>query len=462
MVKPLQLYFYYFVWIKHIYAISEKYKIVRRIVGKYFNDYFDSLILKSFPERKISYSEEYFNRFPEMSFTNRPVLVRREHLLEKNFWSHWAFAAVLLFNELRIVRYKRNDKIKFRLEVDLRNQSYGIYNNAGKYFLEKVFLNEEFKSRCIKLSEKIEDFLKPGTQQEGTFTIEASATPFRWSSGGILPIVLWKNRYWYVLRFRGVKPVGWNVFNGASETKEEYKNLYSLIYREFSEELILLNRKPDIKDSLPIINHKIFQLPHPLPEEISKSIINNEFAQRHQRLRKEQDGLNINFTNGPEIKWVSTPFEVQVTYHDANLRDTLSYSVSDVIFNINPTEFGIEVLLLAFFNMNDEDYLMDGEIWEIGPCLIREPVMLLSHDYIQKIFNEENKNKNALDTYIINEQPYLNCMDLNSIPSGEYHIFDNDIEFLKRRYEWLQQQHNKTKKNSTGRRRALQKVVRHL
>lgn len=338
-----------------------------------------------------------------------------------------------------IQRYHaRHGEIKYRLKVDLRNQSHGIYNNAGKLFLKYIFLNDEFESRCLEKSKEIEDFLKSKTSQEDILPIDAKGMPFRWASGGILPIALWKGRYWYVLYFRDIEPVGWNIANGASETKEEYKNLYSLIYREFSEELVLLSRKPSLSDQLPI-TQKIFRFPSPLPEEISRRIINKEFAQKHSQLREEHDGLVIQFEDGPEIKSINTPFEVEVVYHDANLRDTLSSYVPDVIFNVNPTEFGIEVLLVSYFEMDEEEYLMDGEIWEMGPALVRQPIMLLSCDYVQRIFNKTG----SLGTYV-EEAPYLNCKYLEKIPNNEYKIFDKDVEFRQRRLELLEKD-SKTK-----------------
>lgn len=445
MIPTLQLYFYYYVWIKYIYGTLEywkqnsnfKGKLAHWLLNRFFdNCYFYTLILNSFPEKflKECSHQQYSDKIQKMSLDNKPVLIRREHLMKKDFWPKWMFATVLLFNKLTIERYQTEGKIKFRLKVDLRDQSYGIYNNAGKLFLKSVFLNDEFKSRCLKKSKEVEDFLKSlksATSQANELTIDAEGMPFRWASGGVLSIALWKNKYWYVLYFRDIEPVGWNIANGASETKEEYKDLYNLIYREFSEELVLLSREPCLSDKLPI-TQKIFRFPFPLPEKISRRIENKEFFERHRRLRQEHDGLVIQYKDGPEVNLVNTPFEVEITYHGANY-DTLSSRVSNIIFNVNPTEFGIEVLLISYFKMEEEDYLMDGEIWEGDePALVRQPIMLLSCDYVQKIFNETG----SLGTYV-EETPYLNCKYLKKIPYNEYKIFDKDIEFRQQRLNKL-------------------------
>jgi hypothetical protein len=461
-VTPLRLYLYYYVWIKLIYNTLKRYALSPRpnlkhrlafwLLDGLFNDYFDGLVLKSFPpihqndpsteersqdQKSDSPLERRSKIIQAMSYKNKPVLIRREHLMEKSFWPQWAFAVTLLFDKLKITRYQ--EKVRFRLEVDLCDQSYGIYNNAGKLFLRKTFLDERFKLRCIKKSEKIENFIKSEKTLQNELIIDLGDTPIRWASGGILPIARWNGRYWYVLYFRDIYPVGLNIANGASEAKEEYKNLYSLIYREFSEELILLNDEPNPGDRPPV-KQKLFRFPfRPLPEKTSSRIRNGEFLIKHKQLRKEHDNFLIAFDEGPEIRPVTTPFEVRITYHDTNLRDVLHHDVSNVIFNVNPTEFGIEVLLVSTFEMDDEDYLMDGEIWEIGPALVRQPIILLSCDYIQQVFNETK----TLGTYI-EVAPHLNCKCLEKIPLSEYKIFDKDVDFLRRRLDLLEKD-NKTK-----------------
>ena len=144
MIIPLQLYFYYYIWIKRIYGTLKRWvqfpysnfkgRLAHWLLCRFFNDYCDTLILRSFFLKECPLPKEYSNKVQEISFENRPILIHREHLLEKSFWPKWAFATVLLFNKLIIQRYHaRHGEIKYRLKVDLRNQSHGIYNNAGKH-----------------------------------------------------------------------------------------------------------------------------------------------------------------------------------------------------------------------------------------------------------------------------------------------------------------------------------------
>lgn len=442
-VERLQLYLFYTIWLKHVFKTFKDFSLnsskesIRKfsnwMLKTFFNDYYDSLILHSWAPP--SHIDTYPTWVQKMSYENKPAFIRREHLMAKEFWPNWAFSIVVLFNELKITRSQNNNKYRFRLEVDLRYQSYGIYNNAGKLFMRDKFLGGEEKNIIyIEKSKVIENFLK-GTTQKSELIINAIDTPLRWASGGVLPIAFWRGEYWYVLFFRGSgSPVGWNVANGASETKEEYKDLPILMVREFSEELILLNREPKINDPSPLVQ-KSFRYPFfdYFPEDFKDNLRSKKFIEKHNDLRKIHDNLTISHTDGPKIYQIETPFEIKITNHSKNLQEDFTKNFEDIIFSINPLEFGIESISLYNFNMDDNDYIIYGETWEVANCLLREPVLLLSCEYVQEVF--EN-NGGTLGEHSM-KPPYLDCKSIERIPKDKYHIFDKDIEFRKQRIEQI-------------------------
>ena len=417
-VQKFQLYLYYNVWIKHIF----------KILGH--RGYYNSLIRDSWSKPNHTEGHGYSSWLKGKSHKNKPDFVRREHLMAKNFWPNWAFSAVVLFNKVKITCDQ--DK-NFCLEVDLCDQSYGIYNNAGKEFLKKTFLGNEKDNLFNREDEKIEHFLnaaKPGEHYE----INCQDTPLRWASGGVLPIACREGKYYYVLFFRGIQPEGWNVANGASETEDEYINLHSLMVREFSEELMLLKRKPLINESS-VIDQILFKFPCPimeeLPDEVRNNIRSESFMEKHRNLREVHDKFEIKPIQGPRLGLIKTPFVINI--YDRNLEKNDPQKVEDVIFSINLFEFGIESTSLYWFEMGADDYPIFGEIWEVADCLLREPVLLLSCDYIQKVFED---NGGTLGKRI-KEDPYSDCKCLERIPSNEYQIFDIDIEFRKRRKDLI-------------------------
>jgi hypothetical protein len=360
--------------------------------------------------------------------------------MAKNFWPNWAFSALVLFNKVKITCDQYNNFCNnFCLEVDLCDQSYGIYNNAGKEFLKKTFLGSKRVKIFDNEAKRIENFLndaKPGEHYE----INGLDTPLRWASGGVLPIACREGKYYYVLFFRGIQPEGWNVANGASETEDEYINLHNLMVREFSEELMLLKREPLINETSKI-SQILFKFPCPimeeLPDEVRNNIRSQSFIEKHRNLRKYHDKLTIEsepIQEGPRLGLIKTPFEIKIRYYDRNLETIEFKKIEDVIFSINLREFGIESTSLYWFKMGADDYPIFGEIWEVADCLLREPVLLLSCDYVQKVFDD---NGGTLGEHVKEEDPYSDCKCLERIPSNECQIFDIDIEFRKRRKDLI-------------------------
>ncbi|MDD1699389.1 MAG: hypothetical protein LUQ04_01200 [Methanoregula sp.] len=456
-VPKVQLYLYYYVWIYLLFGTLKRWSQNQKptvksrsanwIISKFFNDFYDSHVLRSFkmPDLPSGYAEAMqiisFKKVKKKFYDKilnigRPVFVRREHLTEIKFWYNWAFTSVLLFNPILIQKQtdQHNEKA-FTLKVNLMNQSYGIYNNAGKHYLREAYQNKEFNDECLKISEDIHQFLGNDNRTKCEInSLESLKIPFRWASGGVIPIANYKNRKWFVLFFRDIPPVGWNIANGASGSKEEYKDLHKLIYREFLEEVIILNREPKWGTKLPI-KQKIVIFPGELPPEVRDSVLNRRFLKKHSDLRKQHDGLDLEQIDSPEIKTLSTPFEAEITYHAPNLKDVETFRIQNIIFSINPTEFGIEISRPVCFELKDSDYLLDGEIWEVEFALIRQPIILLSVEWLKTLYQ---KNSGSIGQ-VINEQPYLGCKVLNEVPFNEFQLFDKDIEFRRKRIAILEE-----------------------
>jgi len=418
--ERLKLHIYYHIYIKNIY---------KRIFNVIINNYYISLIIESIsPPKNIS--EKYHVWIQQMSYSNNPVFICREHLLAKKFFKNWAFSAVLLFNDISLQR----EKNKISLSINLKDQEYGIYNNAGKNFLEYKFLDNENQYNKIKEKNlEINNFMNGKLDY---LTIDLCDTPLRWASGGVLPIIKKDNKYWFLFSFRGISPVGWNLANGASESTEEYINLHHLTLREFCEEIIVLNREPRLDDSTPI-KQKVFQLSSPfIPKEVKSKIGSMSFIQKHNLLRQEHDNIHIIYDNkGPVLNSVETPFTINLSINDKIITQ------ENIIFSINPFEFGIEVIALYEFAMQKNDYPLFGEIWEVADCLLREPTILVSCDYIYELYSKNNSLGE-----IITEKPYMECKSIN-IPKNEFKIYDKDIDFRNARIEKLKKLSEKSALN---------------
>lgn len=88
-------------------------------------------------------------------------------------------------------------------------------------------------------------------------------------------------------------------------------------------------------------------------------------------------------------------------------------------------DMGFECVQVASFKMGDAEYLLDGETNDGFTFLLRRPVVLISIDYLR---NECRKPGDLGDRLF--DRPFTDCKRLrSSIPKGEYHLFDADMEF---------------------------------
>ncbi len=364
---------------------------------------------------------------------SKPTLVRRKHLMTKRFFPKWSFAIVLLFEDLKINRVKQQFPTipRYELNVDLRDQSYGIYNNAGKKFLYSTFRSDKMKPGFRAQEAAVKSFVRAdASNTDEEMNVLLGDVPMRWASGGAMPIVKWKGSTWFLLLFRDITPLGWNIPNGASENKEEYKDIDLLMMREFTEEVVILNKRPAWKVPYSRREQKMFRWQRDGKQVAADA---KEFTHRHRQLRDKLDRLTIRADEtGPSLSHVSTPFSLKLTYHNGEGGIKVD-QINDILFAVNPAEFGIEIVRLVKFDLGDDDYIIDGEIWEADNSLVRQPMMLLKSDFILEEYREKETSASAAS----HSDCAVNDFQIDNIPAGQYFLFDADVESRRMRLDYL-------------------------
>lgn len=364
---------------------------------------------------------------PERAATAPPLVVRREHL-DSGLWRRErSFAIALLFNTIRLTY---NDR-KWTLHVDLRDQSCAIYSNRGKEFLRAAFLPKK-RDRCLeylKCSRETHQFLLGQAKKQA---LTAHIPALRWVSGGILPVANWNDQRWVCLFFRDIEPVGWNLANGASETKEEYKDLDLLIFRETLEELVICGGTPQ---PLAEVTRRIPWVPSP---QSRKSVLEApELVSECAALRLLHDGICFKCETGPDLLLKRTPESVTVTYHDRRRR-ALTATTENVLISINPLELGAEVVRVGEFALGQSDRLLDGEVCRSreGDYLVRAPIGLLSVDFLKRAYQKAG-NVLGLPARALESDDRRR---LDTVEHRAFHIFADDIDLRNKRLDSLQDQ----------------------
>lgn len=411
----LDLWLYYRLWLRVVkprfFRLSER----------------ESNIVKSF---------RYFMPDDDHWKNKRPCFIEREDLLRRRFWPGWVFSIVTVFGQHKIgqvVLTDNNKKKKWELQVDLTGESYGIYSNDGKQFLRSEFLGNRpaIQKEIVERSQRIHDFMKPEKVpgSRWSWNEDGGVLPIRWASGGFLPLIWFKNDYWVLFFLRDRRPpIGLNIANGASENKNEYKNIRSLMAREFCEEVVVLNGRP-------IPGFAVLQIRFESDE--FRELVNPQFTIEHARIRRSVDGLAIDQTEEREalrkMRLLETPFVLSVRFHETNLVDTQIDHVSNIIYSINPAEFGIEIIKLCTLELRDTDYILDGEFDLSNKVLIRQLPILLKVNYLFDIF----KSKGSLGSYI-SEGNSADGKLLDAVPASQCYIFDADVDLRRARREGIQ------------------------
>ncbi|GEM_PF-3794749 len=403
---------------------------------------------KKFKEKYSSNVKKYLPTVPMSSeAVGKPLLVKTNHLKYGFYWKPFDYTISLLYDGaqlLNMISNKDKERRRIILEVNLCQEKNGllsIYNNAGKVFIYEHYVKRCLESRDCKkklerLASEIHNRIRKPITWKGIYKFpkESLPLPLRWASGGVLPIAYYKENFWFVLFYRNFSPMCWNLPLGASETFSEQEKVDIMSTRESMEEILLVDNEPDRGSTLtlkPIFPRTSLEFRY-INEYIWPKVYS--YLKEYAKLRHQQDGFSIKIPEdlggiSTPAGEISTPYDVKIKY-----RSKKESMIQNVLFIINPEELGIEIIRPFIFLMNDEDYILWGEIWKGASAIPRTPVLLLSVDYVQNIIKKGGKFGDKLKG---NYKRCSGCRSIIKIPKEKYVLFYKDILFAKERLENL-------------------------
>jgi len=339
------------------------------------------------------------------------------------------FASELLQENILIKLTPENET---QIVINRNNISSVLISNTGKKHLFETYVKPN-KIKIAKADDEIHHFIleKSKNKAQRIIDLKELNLPLRWLSGGVLSIVEFKGRKWIPFFFRDIKPYGWNISLGSSERQTEFGNEYNspweLIVREFLEETFILDTTPELGGS-PRFKRFYFDI---LDVERQSKLV-NKFAADHIKLRQNEDMLRIindkhNIDFNLDINVQTIPTNTRIDIINPN---EINRPLTGILVSFNLLELGIEVVKVFKYNLNEHDYLLDGEILEHPNGikeLVRMPCALISYEYLQKNFGKSDFTLQ----YTEDEPPSINA---STITKDDIHIFDWDI---KRRWQIL-------------------------
>ncbi len=327
------------------------------------------------PESATSWSERR-NQLSEVAgFSSIQRVFGGEELTGRVF-------AVELLTQPQQLMYRDRQKI---VRLNRRHTTDAIYTGAARRKLRDLsFDTPEVVQWAQQADEEIHEFLRGKHKYD--LELPLDKCPLRWASGGVFPVVSYRGRSWTSFFFRDIWPEGWNLSLGASEPTDNLQDPWSFLWREFLEELLVLRTAPEDLAEQAIERRRPIFADNPdlrLPARSAQA-----FSADHIKLRAACDGMRLPVSEDHPLRLDTHPTDTIL-----EISGTLGASLfSNVFFvTINPRELGIEIVVPVSYSLDDNDYLLDGEILkpEGGEEeLVRMPVALISHEYLRRSFGD--------------------------------------------------------------------------
>jgi hypothetical protein len=228
-----------------------------------------------------------------------------------------------------------------RLSVRFDNDTPAISTRHGKNYLQGHIPDFDRKQEVYQ--KRLNAVLLEQTADSFTFSDEDF--PFRYCSGGALPVLRMGDVEYYCLFYRDIYPVGWNIANGGSDSRAELLYPLTTMERELREELIILN--PDAR------LRYVFSWDSGTPEDRA------EFAMARKIWTRSFPELDVAAFKQLKLplKWLDGPDSIDIRMGEEDKID-----FGGCFVNINARDFGIEIDKVAKINLADDAVLLDGEI----------------------------------------------------------------------------------------------------
>lgn len=299
------------------------------------------------------------------SYLIRPLDTAENHFLE------------VLVSSFSICRLGQGSE----LSICFNGKTPAIWTRHAKSDVRRMI--PEFTRKASTYQDELDSFL---LRLEGDiYEFNDSLFPFRYASGGTLPIVRMGEKEYYCLLYRDIFPVGWNIANGGCDNKNELLNPVDTVERELREELIIADPKSK--------KRYVFEA------DAGKPLDRAEFAVA-RRFWQEHFGFDLPIFDEIVIplKWLEGPDFVTVKYANDEPR-----THKGIFLNINAEDYGIEVDKIAKINFDEDVILCDGEV--IEDDLVNAPVGLFGVDRLNREVTE-GRTEFIPDCFFYNARRY--------------------------------------------------------
>ena len=250
---------------------------------------------------------------------------------------------------------RKRDGSGASMAVTFDSDAQTIWNRRGKDEIRERVI-PDFSIQWPEIAEKLEAFFF-GNSAQANCELPGKTFPFRFCSGGALPLITIGDKQYYRLHWRDIHPVGWNIVNGGSDNVLEMLDPQRIIYRELLEELLIFDiNDSDIRQLTPLIENGPAWLENPREAEVL----------RLWKIRFLQNGMKFDSIRQDRLPlgWMQGPDDLKVTFVDRKKNVVQNGGARNVFLNVNAEDFGIEVDCVVRLRLPETAVICDGELLE--------------------------------------------------------------------------------------------------
>lgn len=224
------------------------------------------------------------------------------------------------------------------LKVAIPDDPPTIVRGEGKREIESQ-ARAEGSPGVASLQTKLDEF--ESNPNLLAYRFDCSEWPMRFANGGVLPVIHLDGRDYFLMFYRDIFPIGWNIANGASDNTEEWLDPSRIIQREFGEEVLMCD---------PVAKRLFIHSPPGDTKPVG-------FHEDAIKLWSKKWPELAQFEKVPmPLKWIDGPDAVHVSFRGR------SHDSKGVFLSVTPPDHGIEVDRVGLVRLSGDIRFLDGEI----------------------------------------------------------------------------------------------------
>ncbi|MGC9953144.1 MAG: hypothetical protein ABSD21_02545 [Rhizomicrobium sp.] len=303
----------------------------------------------------------------------------------------------------------RNDGDGATLEVQFGDDTPAIWSRHGRSEVFKHYLPQLKEAPVVQ--EEIDRIVIDHDPNEH---FRGADFPFRYVSGGSLPILRHRKKSYYCLFYRENYPIGWNIANGGADSLHELLDPIQTLERELREEMLIIDPRRKLR-----FNYDTSDSGPPPSLTMATALAFERFTHLGKR--------DAYATWDCALKWLGGPDKLIVRSGAGHTKQ-----FPDIYLNVTAADCAIEVDRVAYLDLDDDAVIIHGET--LDQELLDSPVGLFEVGKVNDAVRTQPRGKREFVPDILfhggkrfNGSAFEDRLEKHFLPRVRPHITKDDL-----------------------------------